>query len=225
MTDAKKTLYADPSQSRFYLIPDDAGLPAGELALRSLTGAKLEVAAASAEAFRIDEAQAKELAREAIGKATRAASSFVAGLGGMLQEASKRAKDPTHETGPGPREPKVAEALGVSEDELRNDPDAVIDGLKRVGQGLQQSLKEILSSKPGADSATKERLAQLGAAVGWDPEAAGASVDDLKEKLRGLLANPELEERIQAATERLRAMSEELRAKPKGTGAPDDDAA
>lgn len=207
---SRKTLYADPSQTRFYLIPNDAALPEGDLVLRSLTGTKLEVAAAAADPFLITEEQAKELTREVIAKATKTASSFLAGLGGMLQEASRRV-DAGIRPEPGPREPAVAEALGVTEEQLRDDPDAVMEGLKRVGQGLQQTLEDAVETGKAADQATRERIRKVADMLGANVDEAEDSVEELLEKMREWLANPELEQKVRDATQRLRDLTDELR--------------
>jgi hypothetical protein len=214
---AKKTLYADPSQTRFYWIPDDAAIPPGELVLRSLTGKRLDVSAAAVQDYRITEEQAKELTREVVARASKTASALLAGLGGMLQEASKRAAE-VGRPPPGDREPKVADALGVTEDQLRNDPDAVVEGIKRAGQGLQQVLKEAIDTGREADAATRERVRRLAEMAGANIDATQTTVDELLEKLREFLANPELEKRVNDATTRLKDLADELRTERRGVG-------
>ena len=214
---ASKTLYADPSQTRFYWIPDDAEIAEGELVLRSLTGKRREVSATAVQDYRITEEQAKALTRDLVARASRTASSLLAGLGGMLQQASRRAAD-VGRPPPGEREPEVAKALGVTEDELRNDPDAVMDGLKRAGQGLQKVLQEAIDTGREADATTRERVRQLAEMAGADIDATQASVDELIAKLREFLSNPELDKRVQDATARLKDLADELRTERGGVG-------
>lgn len=214
---AKKILYADPSQTRFFWIPDDAAIPPGELVLRSLTGKQLDVSAAAVQEYRITEERAKELTREAVANVSRMASSFLAGLGGILQEASRRAAD-VGRPPPGEREPEVAKALGVTEEELHNDPDAVMDGLKRAGQGLQQVLKEAIEGGREADASTRERIKRLAEIVGANVDEAQESVDDLIVKLKEYLADPELTKRVHDATTRLKDLADELGTERKGVG-------
>jgi len=78
------TLWTDPERTRFFLLPDDCELPPGKFVLRTLTGRKLEVDAASLAAFELSEEQAKEWLRAEFGKmlddARAAVDRFIQGL-------------------------------------------------------------------------------------------------------------------------------------------------
>jgi hypothetical protein len=71
-TTASKTFWFHPSSGNFYLIPDDAELPAGDVELRTLTGTKRLVDAEAVKQWAADEASAREhlsgAAREGLAK-------------------------------------------------------------------------------------------------------------------------------------------------------------
>jgi len=206
------TLYANPSQTRFYLIPDDAEVPSGGLVLRSLTGRRKDVALDAVEVYEISEDRAKEITRLEIGRLTRQATGFLAGVGAFMQGVADRAKEHPEPPPHGPREANVAEALGITPDQLRNDPEAVIDGLKRMWSGLQVALKDALDTNKEADEATRARVRFIAEMAGADVDAAETTVEDLRTRIHDLLMSQELEKRVREATARLNEISAEIRA-------------
>ncbi|MBW2255617.1 MAG: hypothetical protein JRI25_13595 [Deltaproteobacteria bacterium] len=205
------TLYANPSQTRFYFIPDDAEVASGGLVLRSLTGQRKDVSLEAVEAYEIPEDRAKEITRLEIGRYTRQASGFLAGVGAFMQGVADKAEERKgRKPGPGPREANVADALGITPDQLRNDPDAVIEGLKGMWSGLQVVLKDALATGKEADETTRERIRFVAELAGADIDAAETTVDELRTKVHDLLMSQELEERVRNATARLNEISAEL---------------
>lgn len=68
MTLDPQTLWTDPARTRYFRIPDAERLPAGEFTLSTLTGRVMRVEGASAAAFEITEAEAKEWVKGEFGK-------------------------------------------------------------------------------------------------------------------------------------------------------------
>ena len=194
-------VFADSSSKQFYLLPDDADLPSGPLVLRSLTGDRLEVDAEAAEAYAISEDEAKERVKQQLAEVAQRATGILASLGTLLRGAAEGLP-----TGPKPQEASVAEALGVTPEQLRDDPKAVLAGLKRVGAGLVESLKDALASDPASEEVTRQRIEALAGVVGADPK----DLDDLRNKLKAQLMDPELEQRIKQATDDLRTSTDDL---------------
>lgn len=211
------TLYANETQTRFYLIPDDADVASGGLILRSLTGRRKDVDPDAARSFEVPEDRAKELAREEIGKVTRQASQFLSGVGSFLQDAAKKTKEQQEARKKRPnRAANVADALGVTPEQLQNDPDAVIQGLKGIWEGLQVSLADALKGDPASQEATRQRVEFIADLAGVDVGDANSTVDDLREKLHDVLSSPELEQRVRDATDKLNQVSSDLKASARG---------
>jgi hypothetical protein len=191
------TLYAHPSQTRFYLIPDDADVASGGLVPRSLTGRRKDVELEGVAAYEIPEDQAKEIAQLEIGRLTSQATGFLAGVGAFMQGGADKAKERKE---------------GLPRPSPRNDPDAVIEGLKGMWSGVQVVLKDALDTGKEADEATRQRIRFLAEMAGADVDAAETTVDDLRTKIHDLLASQELETRGRDATARLNEISAELHA-------------
>lgn len=113
-------IYADPSESRFFLIPTDASLPQGRFVLTTLTGKSISVEEKAASAFEIPEDLAKAKVQE-----------LIAGVGQIVEQvvgAISRMGDPSKASLPD-RLQAVFTALGVSPADLPKEPSALADAL------------------------------------------------------------------------------------------------
>ncbi len=209
---ADSTLYADPDQTRFFLVPDDAAPPPGGLVLWSLTGSRLEVDPEGIALYEITEEEAKERTRDLLTGYARQATGVLAGLGAMMRQAAEAEPGPPE---PVPAQANLAQTLGLTEEELKNDPEAVMEGLRHIGAGLSQSLADLLSDDPASAEATRERVRALAEAVGVDPDEADTNVDELSSKLREAFLNPEVEAQIRDATRKLEEATADLK-RPSG---------
>lgn len=201
----KHTLYANPSQTRFYWIPDGVTLPAGTYALRSLTGARIEVDEAAATPYKITEDRAKELTRDVVSVIAQRAGTFLSGLGAMMQEVAKKAAEPRPET-----QEDLPFDAAAAEEEPVGDPDRALERLKKAWAGLQASAADLLATGKDVDAATRERVHKLAEMAGKNLDAAEEGVDEIRGKVREMLANAEVERRLDEATRRLRDLADEL---------------
>lgn len=207
-----KTLYSTEDNKRFFHIPDQTKLKEGEAVLRSLRGKTLRVNLASVDIFEVTEERAKELAADEMEALARRAGQLMSGAGSFLRGLASGLPKPQPPPGREQRRATVADALGVTEEQLSSDPDAVIEGVKRVGEGIQQLLEDAIKDGPATDEDAKKRMdaviAYLREQMG---EEAAVTAANLPEKLREFLANPELESGIRSAAEDLRAAARRLR--------------
>ncbi|MBN2801285.1 MAG: hypothetical protein JXX28_19245 [Deltaproteobacteria bacterium] len=188
------TLYATADQLRFYYLPDDAELTEGTLLLRSLTGRKRRVLEEEVSQHQVSEERAKELVRETVTQVSR-------GMGRFLNS--------TMDT--------LRQARVATPDAERRDPKEVLRGLREVGEGLRETLRQGLSEAPADAAAARERLEAIaGSARENVSEALGDAMASLPEGLRDFLDNPRLEREVRAATEAMERLGEHLRAGPVG---------
>ncbi|MCO4746156.1 MAG: hypothetical protein KC912_15270 [Proteobacteria bacterium] len=207
-----RTLYSDPSNKRFFHVPDSARIPAGDFVLRSLAGKKLEVAEASVEIFEIPEDKAKDLAGVEMKRMAAAAGRFASGAGTFLRGLAAQLPNPTPPpAGREQRRTTIADALGVTEEQLSNDPTAVIEGIKNVGKGLEQLLKDAVSTSASDEDVEARQSALVEYMREQLGDDAAVSAETLPETLRNFLSNPELEERIRDAAAQLNQASEQLK--------------
>lgn len=79
--------------NRFFLVPDDAAIPAGDLDVQDLTGHIHHVDEAAIEAFRVDEASAREHAVATMAKIRENAKAGVRAMGDAMREVVGRTAD------------------------------------------------------------------------------------------------------------------------------------
>ncbi len=206
------TLYASENPQRFFLIPEEANLPPGTLNLRNLMGEKRGVDELVASAFEIGEEEAKEHARVVMADVGRKAKAVLAGAGQVLREVARAQRvgdilrKPATST-----EGNVADALGLTTEQLRTDPDAVMNGLKGIFDGLRVTLEK-LANEPGDEVGRKAILKAVNDAVvanGGDPLP--DDVNAWPDRLRGFLDDPARIAELRAATE---ALKDRARGKP-----------
>jgi hypothetical protein len=204
-------MYATRDQKRFFWIPDDQKPAPGPLLLRSITGQRLEVDEASVAAWELPEAEARKIVAEDLAVYAQKLGTFVAGAAETLRAAAAKPVPP-------PRRPNadatIARSLGITEEELRKDPQKVLGSLQTVLKGFLETLKEGTSDDPAARDRAKERmdiLKELVQQQTGDP-ALAAKAEELPEKIGALLRDPKLEQGILDAAESLRRASEDIRA-------------
>jgi hypothetical protein len=203
-----KTLYATADGRRFYHIPDDTARQAGTLVLRTLKGDRISVDDAWVAQFSLPEDKAKRMAAEEMAAFAKKAMSFVSGAAASMREAAANVT---------PRQPTskqmstIASGLGITEDQLKNDPQAVLGALKTAMQGITETARGSLADDPAARASARQRMELLAAHL---EATTGTKIDvtSFPEKLREVLSNPKLEADVRAATTRLQQAAEELRA-------------
>lgn len=206
-------IYADRKNGRFYRIPKGVSLPEGAVEVRDLMGNRLKVDETVIAVYEIDEQEAKELAREFMGKMTRRAGHFVTRTATMLREVSN-GEIPTVPT-PDPKKQRetIADALGVTPEQLTTDPDALMRGLVDVISGVSEALRDGARERPKVPDTLQKQMEALVEGVRTEfGDDVGSRVEELPEKLASYLRNPELEQGVRKATARLRSLSAQLRA-------------
>jgi hypothetical protein len=204
----RKTLFGTADGRKFYHIPVEATHIPGNLVLRSLVGDRIVVDADWASQFSLPEDEAKRMAAEEMAAFAKKAASFVAGAAAAMREAAANVtpKKPTPE-----QMSTIAGGLGLTEDQLKNDPNAVLSALKAAFQGITETTKSAMANDPAARESAKQRMQILAAHL---EATTGTKIDltTFPEKLREVLSNPKLEADVRAATKRLEEAAEELRA-------------
>ena len=131
------TLYTTPDRTRFFLVPDDTDLPAGDLRIRTFVGnqrpgQERSVDEATLVSFEVGEDEARAWVKEELSVVLGAARERVMGFAERLKQRTAVLRDENRRTWG-----------GVSEDsELQDAANRVRDGLKDVGRALQRLAKE-----------------------------------------------------------------------------------
>ena len=100
----------------------------------------------------------------------------------------------------------------MTPDQLRNDPEAVIEGVKEIGRGIETLLRDAVTSgvtdSEDIEARQKALVSFLTEHLG---EEAGVTAETLPQKLRDFLTDPELESGVRKAAEDLKEASKRLR--------------
>ena len=209
----EKTLYSNADNSRFFHIPGSVDLPEGEFTLRSLRGRTMRVHEASVGIFEVPEAVAKEIAGAEMEAIARMAGRFMSGAGSFLRGIASQLPNPQV---PRPDIDKqrgiVADALGVTDEQLGNDPQAVIEGVKEIGRGIETLLRDaIAQGVTESEDIEARQQALVNFLKEHMGEDAAITAETLPQKLRDFLTDPQLESGLRKAAEDLKAASQRLR--------------
>jgi hypothetical protein len=202
---ADRTLYASSDRTRFFHVPNEARLPPGDFVVRSLTGRKLEVDPVVLAVYEVPEAEAMALAQEVL-------AGFADKVRTVAMSAAKAITAPP-KLDPAvvaAREQRIADALKIDRDTLRQDPAALGGALKAALQGLVDTARETVHTPDVAREKMKD-VAEAFRQEGLDPGAADV-IEGLPDRLRELLASDETAARLDAAARDLRKAVDELRA-------------
>jgi hypothetical protein len=207
VSEPERTMYASADAKRFFWVPNDEKLPDGPFVIRSLTGKRHSVDEAALKPFELEEERAKEITQQELARITQRAGNLLAGAASLMREAVKKPATP-------PLSPKaetnIANALGITEEQLRKDPKALLDSLGTVAQGFAATLKEAISSDPAERDRAKERMEILANLVRQETGAESTPIEQMPEKIREYLANPETAAKVGEATEKLKQVSADL---------------
>ena len=213
--DAGHTLYANADQSVFYWVPNELEFVDGPYVLSSLKREKISVKEEAVAAFQIDEAQAKQLAKQAVKRFTMATSQFITRSATALRELHENRPVTTDDQKATAKDAvdQVASVLGITPEQLRGDPEAVKEGFKGVIGGIQDALKDATAPK---EERSAEAQARLDAMKRYATEDLGVDigekVEDWPEQIADALRNPELVEQAKRSAAHLKQLAAEIRA-------------
>ncbi|MFT6144247.1 MAG: hypothetical protein ACJAZO_001619 [Myxococcota bacterium] len=204
------TVYTNSTQDRFYQFPEGSAIADGELLLRNLRGDKRSVDEGAAAEFEVDEATAKALVKDEVRAFTKNAATAFSTLGEVLRAASEKSVPrPSAEQTP-PAE-VLANALGVTPEQLRNDPAAVKLGFSSVLQGLAKAVQQATSDAPVNRERTEARVRTVAHAFGAQTPDTNV-VRESMDKLSASLNDPTLSAKIRDVSARVEEAAAKLKA-------------
>ena len=205
------TLYADSTQRKFYWVPKDAKLPKGDFQLMDLRRRTKMTSAAAAEAYRISETQAKEIARETMTTVSEQATNFVSKTAKAVHELQQGGFVPSSQSTNGAAD-RLAASIGLTQEQLRTDPAAVKAGITSLFTGLSAAVAGAAQQEIDRSPQVKTALEamKMAAEEEFGPQL-GEKVAEWPEKVVEALRNPELEKGVREATEKLKEMAADLR--------------
>ena len=213
---AKRTLFANEDQSRFFWIPPGLSLPPGKDTLRSLTGVRLDTTLDAVAPYEIPEEEAKAIVRVQLTRFMNTASNALGSLGQLVKqfnEAANKASELDLDARKREREQRIANALGIAPSEA-TDPSKVMEGLQGLLNSITDKLKntdDLATAKARRDvSEDMQKLGEI--AVHQATQDAEDTLASLRQGLIEVFTKPETEARLEEATHRLHQIAAQLRA-------------
>jgi DNA repair ATPase RecN len=226
-SNSPKTLWSNPERTRFFLIPDDCQLPAGDFDLRTIIGRQRSIDAASLPPFEVSREQAKIWLNAQFSQMLQGARNKI------LESLSKWQPHPS-EAEPSPNEAtetetKLAEFIRESRDVGGAKFKIAIEGIRQTLTALDKIFDS--ATAPGEENLQKSRtqMQELRAALQTYGISVSEKVEDVPAQLHKLyfslsqqqdltesaaeletLAN-QLEQAAATVGGRLRGMAQKLR--------------
>jgi hypothetical protein len=214
------TLWLNAAQTRFFLIPANVHLLAGDFLLRSLGGKEQRVNEATLAPFEVSEEQLQTQIQAELRQSLSGADSDLAGFlrfAGLLDEEDNLLLPTNVLEGIQPYLPQIAALLGVSTTDLRKISPTFKAAIRKQIYEFQDIFTDIAAPEPTRQQAGRVRLQALVArlkAQGVDVGTIGAS---LPEKLQTFL-HLDQEPSVANVADMLRSLADDMEQSPEKWG-------
>jgi hypothetical protein len=146
------TLYTTPDRTRYFLIPEDTDIPAGDLVLRTFAGHERSVDPEAVERHEVSEAEAREWAKDELEDVFGEMREKILGFTDRLKGRTAEMREENRRVwGAAADDPELAEAT-----------DRIRSGLKDLGRAIQRLAKdgmeraEAEGGEPSSDPETED---------------------------------------------------------------------
>jgi hypothetical protein len=205
-----RTLYTDPTENRYFLIPAGAELPEGDFTLRSLAGAEERAVAEAALAeFELGSDEAEQYLKDELAQGMAQSKSALAASWEIARKKAKARREAWEKR---PPSPQVKKLLGFNAEELRENPKLAEEALHRFFGGLKTVLAGAAGDDPSTREAARQEMRDLQShleAAGADP---GESLADFPDKLHDAYHAAERAATLRSTAAGLETLADEVSA-------------
>ncbi|MBD2514352.1 hypothetical protein H6G93_04895 [Nostoc sp. FACHB-973] len=210
------TFWTDSKRSRYFLIPDNQKLSRGRFVISTLTGIQKKVTQIAIASFEIPESAAKAYLENEMNQAMAQAKTAVSNLMFFSTQTSEKASPPANET---PSVPDILSSLlGVTPEELQNNPEAAQKAFVNIYTQLKEFLGESTSENSTQVESARSRVRSLRETLQAQGINISEEIDELPIKLQEVLSSANLEEYLQEIVTKLRDLTEQIEQSPDGVG-------
>jgi hypothetical protein len=202
----KRSLWTDSKRSRYFLIPDNQKLVRGSFIILTLTGIKKKVTQTAITSFEISETQAKAHLQAQIDRAMTQAKTAFSNLASFSIQTS--AEIPSEQT---PLVSSIISSLlGVTPEELLNNPEAAETTFVNIYTELKEFLSESTSKNPTQAEAARERIHSLREILQAQGINISEDIDKLPSQLQKVLSSSNIEGYLQEIATKLQDLIGEI---------------
>ncbi len=208
----KCSLWIDAKRQRYFLIPDNQKLSRGRFVISTLTGTQKKVTQTAIANFEISESAAKAYLENEMNQAMAQAKIAVSNL--MFFSTKTSEKTPPTST----KAEIISSLLGVSFEELQNNPEAAESAFVNIYTQLKQFLSDSTSENYTQVENARSRVRHLREILQAQGINISEEIEELPNKLQEVLSSANLEEYLQQIVVKLRDLTEEIEQSPDGVG-------
>ncbi|MEH2069095.1 MAG: hypothetical protein V7K47_13195 [Nostoc sp.] len=204
----KLSLWTDSNHQRYFLIPDNQKLSRGRFIISTLTGIQKKVTQTAIANFEIPESAAKAYLQTEMNQAMAQAKIAVSNLMLFSTQTSEKATPPSNET------PSVSDIisslLGVTPEELQNNPEAAQTAFINIYSQLKEFLAESTSENSTQVESARSRLHSLRERLQAQGINISEEIEELPNKLQDVLSSASIEEYLQEIFSKLQDLVKEI---------------
>ncbi|WP_413167570.1 hypothetical protein ACL6C3_12930 [Capilliphycus salinus ALCB114379] len=216
----KLTLWTDSTRSHYFLIPNDRELPNGDFILFTLNGSEKQVDATALTSFEISESEAKAYLQtemnQAFEEAKNAFSNFMAFSTQTSQDVSSN-PTPSSEKSQS-AQTLISSLLGVSYEELQNNPETAQTAFQNVYTELKQLLGESTSTNPAKVEEARARMRSWREKLELQGIKVGEEMEELPDQLGEILSSSNLEVYLREIVAKLQDFADQINQSPDTVG-------
>lgn len=219
-TEDKCTLWNDYTRSRYFLIPGDQALTAGDFILCSLKGDRKNVDSTAIASFEITESEAKAYLQaemnQAVEEAKNAFSNFIAFSTIASQESASKStpsSDQIQST-----QNLISKLIGFTPEELHNNPKAAQTAFLSLYTGLKEFVSASTSKNPAEVEAARSRLHSLRETLSTQGINISEEIEELPKKLQEVLSSSNMEGYLKEIVAKLRDLADQINQSPDAVG-------
>lgn len=204
----KHYLWTNSTRSRYFLIPVDQQFSSRDFTIRSLADETQNVDLSAIAPFEISREDAKAHIQAELNNAfkrTREAFATFTDLAATVQGQSTIAAQASQL----PKNP-LATLLGISQEELAENPDAVKESWQNLVQGFHDVLQGTTSDEPTHLDMAKTRMQQLQHYLQAQGINVDDSIQDLPNKLRKKYHSSQSEPTLEASADKLQEATQKV---------------
>ncbi len=222
----KVSLWTNSNRSRYFLIPDDQELPDGDFILCTLKGHEKKVDYIALNSFEITDSEAKAYLQAEMNQAMEEAKNAFASFMSFSAEATQEApSNPTSSFDQTSSYQNIIFALlGVTLEELQNNPESAQTAFIKVYTELKELLGESTSQSPAQVDTARERVRSLREMLQAQGINVSEGLEELPDKIREVFSSRNIEQYVQEIVVKLRDFTNEINQSPEVIGLKIDEA-
>jgi hypothetical protein len=210
------TFWTDAKRSRYFLIPDNQKLSRGRFIISTLTGTQKKVTQSAIANFEISESEAKVYLQTEMNQAMAQAKTAFSNFMSFSTQTSEKA--PSNPTPSSNQADIISSLLGVSLEELQNNPEVAQTAFVNIYTDLKEFLSESTSENSPKVEAARSRLGSLRETLQAQGINISEEIEELPDKLQEVLSWANLEGYLEEIVTKLRDLTEQLEQSPDAVG-------